>query len=90
MLHRWENYLLEKRNQHYHLNNFNINQLTYLCKKLACDDKKDFPDQVYQLLARFASNISYPFVSECLDEVTKIKDEIDSGDNSLVQGEIKA
>ena len=82
----WMNYLFEKRNEHYHLNHFNIHQLTYLCKKLSRVEGNDFPDQVYQLLAGIASNLNYGNITDCLEEVTKINDEPEQADGALMQG----
>ena len=79
-------YLFQKRNEHYHLNHYNIRQLTYLCKKLSCVEGHDFPDQVYQLLAAVAHNLSYTKISECLEEVTKINEEPEQAEISIVQG----
>ena len=78
-------YLFQKRNEHYHLNHYNIRQLIYLCKKLSCVEGHDFPDQVYQLLNAVACNLSYTKIFECLDEVTKI-DEAPALANLLVNG----
>ena len=80
------NYLFDKRNKHYHLNHYNIHQLTYLCKKLSRVEGNDFPDQVYQLLAGIASNLNYGNITDCLEEVTKITDEPEQADAGLVQG----
>ena len=79
-------YLFEKRNEHYHLNHYNIHQLTYLCKKLSCVEGNDFPDQVYQLLAGVASNLNYADISDCLEDVTRIDDEPEQADMSVIQG----
>ena len=72
----------EKRNKHYHLNHFNIIQLTYLCKKLSCNDhENNFPDQVYQLLARFSTELSYEYISDCVEEVTKYSEDLEYEDD---------
>ena len=62
----------------YHLNHFNINQITYLCKQLASCTDGDFPDQVYVLLESVNKNISpssSDYILEAIDNVTKIDDD---------------
>ena len=77
-------YLCEKRDEHYHLNHFNIHQLTYLCKKLSCSDGNDFPDQVYQFLSTVASKLSYSDIIDMLEDVTKINDDTELADVSIL------
>ena len=79
------NYLCEKRNRYYHLNHFNIHQLTYLCKKIS-SEAADFPHQVYQLLSVVDPNISAAEIVACLEEVTKIDDLPDDEDDSFILG----
>ena len=81
---RWTSYLCEKRNTYYHLNHFNIHQLTYLCKKISSE--ADFPDQVYQLLSVVDPNISAAEIEKCLKNAIKIDDVSDDGDNSFMLG----
>ena len=84
---RWMNHLCEKRNKYYHLNHFNIHQLTYLCKKISLSEAADFPDQVYQLLSVIAPNIAASDIVACLEEVTKIDDVLDDEDDSCMLGD---
>ena len=73
----------EKRVEYYHLNHYNINQITYLCKTLASCKDGDFPDQVYVLLESVNCNMSSSqneVILEALDSVTKISDDSDSDD----------
>ena len=82
-------YLHEKRNEHYHLNNFNIQQLTYLCKKLSCHQENSISDQVHQLLACVASGLSAGEINDILEEVTKIDDDVEVEEISIIRGNIK-
>ena len=80
-------YLCEKRNRYYHLNHFDIHQLTYLCKKISSLQAADFPDQVYQLLSVVTPNISATEILAYLEKATKIDDTSDDGDNSIILGD---
>ena len=80
-------YLCEKRNEHYHLNHFNIHQLTYLCQMVSSSEFTDFPDQVYQLLSNVAPNVSAADITSCLEEVTRIDDQANDDIDYVVNGD---
>ncbi|XP_076818192.1 E3 ubiquitin-protein ligase rnf213-alpha-like [Clavelina lepadiformis] len=85
---QWMSYLTAKRGEHYHLNHFNIHQLTYLCKQLAGSDGNDFTDQTYMLLRSVSDNVNDDTLLECLEEVTRIDqtkdDDYDDEDGDYV------
>ena len=85
---RWLKYLSEKRNEHYHLNHYTIHQLTYLCKSLSRVEGLDFDDQVYQLLARVASDLTYDIISDSLEAVTKIDDDLEQPNVPYEEGKV--
>jgi len=66
------NYLSQNRNKHYHLNHFNIQQLTYLCKELA--STTDYKDQVYQLLASVLPEVDQDIILTSLKETFRVND----------------
>ncbi|XP_076818180.1 E3 ubiquitin-protein ligase rnf213-alpha-like [Clavelina lepadiformis] len=73
-LQQWLKYLADKRTEHYHINHYNIHQLTYLCKQLAKVDDNDISDQIYTLLASVVEGVNYDQIMDCLDEATRIDD----------------
>ena len=79
---RWKQYLFEKRNKYYHLNHFNIHQLTYLCKELSCIKDDKLPDQVYQLLSNIAGEVSLTNILKDLERATKF---IEASENTDVK-----
>ena len=72
-------YLVLNRNKYYHLNHFNIQQLTFLCKELACGSSANFKDQVYQLLASVLPQVDREAIIDCRYEAM----EVDDGDEHL-------
>ncbi|XP_077976279.1 E3 ubiquitin-protein ligase rnf213-alpha-like isoform X2 [Styela clava] len=75
-LERWNHHINAKRMEHYFLNEFNIQQIIYLCHELAlCRINRTLPDQVSTLLSSVATGLSIKKVCELLDEATKIRDD---------------
>ena len=74
-------YLLKNRDKHYHLNHFNIQQLTYLCKELARPGA--YEEQVHQLLAAVLPDADQDIIYECLEEATRV-DETERWRNIVV------
>lgn len=63
------------RYQHYHLNIYNIRQISYLCEKVANLKTGDIPEQALLLLSNVTKKCNYSNISKALKEATKIKDE---------------
>ncbi|XP_077969852.1 E3 ubiquitin-protein ligase rnf213-alpha-like isoform X1 [Styela clava] len=86
-LDKWTKYIDKIRSRYYYLNDYNIQQITYLCEKLA---KFDFTDQVYSLLSNLPRNVMSDCMQKALEEATRICDdnEVDVLDNeNTVQDE---
>ena len=66
-------YLTENRNKHYHLNHFNIQQLTFLCKELACSSA-GYKNQVYQLLASVLPDVEKSTIIQCLEKAIQTEE----------------
>nr|XP_039260123.1 E3 ubiquitin-protein ligase rnf213-alpha-like [Styela clava] len=72
---RWSHYLNKKRLEHYYLNEYNIQQITYLCKELAkTKNTASLPDQVLALLSMSSDSrkLFSSSIRSALEEATKI------------------
>ena len=84
---RWNKNLIKKRQQFYHLNYFNIQQIMYLCKELATvTEFSDIPNQVFTLLEFVKSDVKKPEIISILSEATKLPDTEDDKNDFCNEG----
>nr|XP_039260808.1 E3 ubiquitin-protein ligase RNF213-like [Styela clava] len=73
---QWTDYIKSKRLQHYYLNEYNIQQITYLCHQLATAENISFlPDQVLTLLSNDCKSLAPGIIKEARDQAIEINDE---------------
>nr|XP_039261340.1 E3 ubiquitin-protein ligase rnf213-alpha-like isoform X1 [Styela clava] len=73
---QWTDYINSKRLKHYHLNEYNIQQITYLCHQLATvENTALLPDQVLSLLSNDSKSLASGIIQEARDQAIKINDE---------------
>lgn len=80
---RWTEQMNNYRTHHYYLNEFNIKQITYLCRQLAKKHLISVPDQVTMLLARVKKSTTLAKITEALNEATTSNDDSDDEAESI-------